>query len=336
MKQEKEARAREREEDMKMIKETISKLVNAEVLAVIEPMSKRQQKVEDDQKLLDHKFTELSEMVADLKKKLIVDDPLLCSMDQRVTGKDEIFAKTISKRDCNAIVDPKPSELKEIVSVARRTIGLQCIYPEDVQRQTRLYGAKDETEARLLAAKEFLKCEMKVSGEMFDEMKVEEIFPPAKEHWNKLYIQFASESSVHTLYNYTRHLRSNQRLVPYIPKQFYPRYKAMETLAYTLRHSEMKYKTRVKMGISDLVLYKRKPNESYWVAVPPPPDIPQVFLTEDTTHHLSSPAPGRPNRTSTGRDSTSSNQTTKSSSPVLLNLRPNSAFALTSKSVSQK
>ena len=325
MKQEKAARAKEREEDMKMIKETISKLVNDELLAIVEPMSKRQKKVEDDQKLLQDKFKELLDTVTDLRKKLSVDDPPLGSKDQR--GK--------ANGNCTVILDAKPSELKEIVSVARRTIGLQCIYPEDVQRQTRLYGAKDETEARILAVKEFLKCEMKVSGEVFDEMHVEQIFPPANENWNKLYIKFASESSVHTLYKYTRHLRSNQRLVPYIPKQFYPRYKAMESLAYTLRHGEIKYRTRVKMGISDLVLYKRKPNESSWIAVPPPPDIPQVILTEHTIDQPLSPAPGRSDRRFS-RDSTSTHQSTKPSSPVQLNLRPNSAFALSSKSVSQK
>jgi hypothetical protein len=47
----------------------------------------------------------------------------------------------------------------------------------------------------------------------------------------------------------------------------YHRYKDLESLAYNLRHSESKYKTRVKMGTSDLVLYKRKPSENYWTVV---------------------------------------------------------------------
>ena len=275
------------------------------------------------------------EEVADLRKKLSAEYPPLVSVDERVKNKDQTFAESIKNRECNTVLDGKPQELMEIVSAARRTIGLQCIYPADLHRQTRLYGARDEAEARILAVKEFLKCEMKVSGEVFDEMKVEKIFPPARENWNTLYIRFASESSVHTLYNYTRHLRSNQRLVPYIQKQFYPRYKAMENLAYTLRHSEMKYKTRVKMGISDLVLYKRMPNESSWIAVKPPPDIPQVILMEDYTDQPESPAPGRPDRISS-RDNTSSDQSINSSTPVQLNLRPNSAFSLHRKSVSQK
>ena len=97
--------------------------------------------------------------------------------------------------------------------------------------------------------------------------------------------KFASESSVHKLYSYTRNMKTNLRLVPYIPKQFYHRYKDLESLAYNLRHSGIKYKTRVKMGTSDLILYKRKPSEIYWtVALPSAPAI----LSNDSTspNHL--------------------------------------------------
>ena len=142
----------------------------------------------------------------------------------------------------------------DLVSKARRTIGLQSIYPEDVKRQVRLYGARDEKEARWLAAKEFLKCEMAVCEELFDSMEIEKIFPPAKEEWDMLYLRFTSESSVQPLYKHSTHLKNKQRLVPYMPKQFYPRYKELESLAYILRHSENNFKTRIRMGISDLVL----------------------------------------------------------------------------------
>ena len=115
---------------------------------------------------------------------------------------------------------------------------------------------------------------MKVSEEVFDEMEMEKVFAPAREDWNTLYIKFASESSVHKLYSYTRNMKTTLRLVPYIPKQFYHRYKDLESLAYNLRHSGIKYKTRVKMGTSDLILYKRKPSEMYWsVVVPSAPAI---------------------------------------------------------------
>ena len=173
--------------------------------------------------------------------------------------------------------------------------------------------SENEAEAFLVAVKEFVVGEMKVGEEAFDEMEMEKVFAPAREAWNTLYIKFASESSVHKLYSYTRNMKTNLRLVPYIPKQFYHRYKDLESMAYNLRHSESKYKTRVKMGTSDLVLYKRKPSENYWTVVPSSPDIHPAILS---------------------KYSTSPDQQIKSTSNVQLNLRPNSGF--TSKQSNQE
>ena len=89
-----------------------------------------------------------------------------------------------------------------------------------------------------------------MNGEVFDELTVEKIFPLAKETWNALYVTFAYESSIHTVYKYSRYLQKSQRIIPYIPKQFYQEYKRIESLAYNLRHNENKYKTRVRMGVS--------------------------------------------------------------------------------------
>ena len=281
-----EERTEQRQQDMHMIKEMITKGVHAEVLAAIEPITERQQKVEEDHIFLKQKFNEILEVVTGLKK----------SSDHHPTPNSQLVS-VVLQGDLAAVQDYNVSKMSEIVSAARRTIGFQSIYPEDVDRQVILYGAKDETEARLLAVKEFLKCEMTVSGAVFDKMEVEKIFPPAKEDWDMLYVKFASESSVHTIYKYSRHLKHKQRLVPYIPKHFFPRYKGLESLAYNLRHSESKFKTRVKMGISDLVLYKRKPNEYSWTAIPTPTSIPQVVLTEASIYYQpSSPPPGRPYR----------------------------------------
>ena len=41
----------------------------------------------------------------------------------------------------------------------------------------------------------------------------------------------------------------------------------MKDLAYTLRHSDIRYKTRVLIGETDLILYKRKPEDKKWVPV---------------------------------------------------------------------
>ena len=139
-----------------------------------------------------------------------------------------------------------------------------------------------EKQIRLGAAgKDLVVGEMKISEEVLDEMEMEKVFATARDDWNTLYVKFASESSVHKLYSYTRNMKSTLRLVPYIPKQFYPKYKELESLAYNLRHSGVKYKTRVKMGTSDLILYKRKPSEHYWTIVLP--SAPAILSNDSTS-----------------------------------------------------
>ena len=125
---------------------------------------------------------------------------------------------------------------------------------------------------------EFLKLEMNIREDEFNTLEIKKIFPPAKEGWDKLYVEFRNQISVNTIYRYAKYLRKDQRLVPYIPHQFYDRYRAMERIAYELRHSEPKYKTRVKMGSSDLILYKKKPGESTWTVLTSPTGLPAVRL----------------------------------------------------------
>ena len=160
-------------------------------------------------------------------------------------------------------------------------------------------------EAMFQAVKEFTKHEMKVPSEVFDAMKIEKIFPPAKESWNTLYIQFAAESSVKTLYRYTRDMQNSQRLVPYIPKVLYPTYKELKELAFTLRHSDIRYKTRMLIGETDLILYKRKPEDKKWVP---------VTLEKSCRNPLISSTSTMPASISISPD------------PAHLNLRPQSAF----------
>ena len=58
-------------------------------------------------------------------------------------------------------------------------------------------------QAMFQAVKNFIKLERKVPSEVSDAMRIKKIFSPAMESWSTLYIQFAEESSVKTLYRYT-------------------------------------------------------------------------------------------------------------------------------------
>ena len=116
-----------------------------------------------------------------------------------------------------------------------------------------------------------------------------------------------------TLYSYTRCMKSSQRLVPYIPQKFYPRYRELQSMAYSLRHSHMRYKTRVMMGETNLVLYKKLSQERSWVPV----------LTQSQEHSIS-PTSRKP--TPVHNLSHPVTQSQALTDPVQLNLRPHSAY----------
>ena len=62
--------------------------------------------------------------------------------------------------------DYQEVKTQELISLSRRTVGLQKIDRKDIQRmyQEQYGGATSEEEARLLAVKEYLKLELKLRG----------------------------------------------------------------------------------------------------------------------------------------------------------------------------
>ena len=285
-KEDMQERVQQREKDMNMIKEMIQKGVRAEVLAAMEPICRRQEKLEEEQKCLRDKLERMAEEMKNLKV-----------ADQETAIKEVNDLENYTKID----KDDENEEKKKIISSARRTVGLFKIKQADVNKHVQL-GSEDENEAMLQAVKAFMVEEMKVNEEEASELHIEKVFPPARADWSILYVRFVSESSVHKLYSHTRNMKATLRLVPYIPKQFYTKYRELESQAYQLRHCEVKYKTRIKMGTSDLILYKRESSSNSWSIV---------------THT---------------QNSTSHNQS-EISEPQL-NLRPNSGFNCNSTSSS--
>ena len=303
MKHDKIERKKEREADMEFFREYILKGVQEQVEVAIKPMQEKQSNLEEEQVIMQEQISKLLQEVKELKEKSRCEEvfPQICSKDSpSLASSVSIAAPGVSVNSGQAVlggVDGKVSESELIVDAAKRTLGFQCVNTTDVERQFRVNGAGSHAEARWLAIREFSECELKVSRDVFENLEIEEIFPPAKNSWDTLYVQFACESSVQTLYKYARNLQKNQRLVPYIPKELYPRFRELQSIAYTLRHSDLKYKTNIKIVDSNLILFKRKPSEYSWTAVM----IPQV------QHQPSSP-PSEANL-------------------VQLNLRPQSAFS---------
>ena len=110
--------------------------------------------------------------------------------------------------------------------------------------------------------KSYLKCEMKMLPSDNDKLNITRIFPPAKQDWNVLYVEFGSQFEVDTIFRHTRNMvKKDHRVINWIPKQMYDRFRAVESLAYTIRKEEG-LKTRVKIGRTDFTLLTRDPSSS--------------------------------------------------------------------------
>ena len=143
-----------------------------------------------------------------------------------------------------------------------------------LKMQMENYGAKDLEEAKMMEIKSYLKCEMKMLPSDIEKLNITRIFPPAKQDWNVLYVEFGSEFEVDTIFRHTRNMvKRDHRVINWIPKQMYERFRGIESLAYTIRKDEG-LKTRVKIGRTDFTLLTRDPTSSFWVSRHLPSNLP--------------------------------------------------------------
>ena len=179
-------------------------------------------------------------------------------------------------------------------AAARKIVGFSPIEPRMIDIQIKSYGARDLEEAKIMEIKSYLKCEMKILSSIIDQLNIVRIFPPAKENWNVLYVEFSSDKEVDIVFNHTRAITKNDhKVIRYTPKQMFDRFKAVQNLAYNIRKEEG-LKTRVKIGLTDFLLSTRSPNSPVWHTRSLPTDLPAIDLSQ-SFHPPASPPPGRPN-----------------------------------------
>ena len=307
MKSEKEARELEREQDKKELKDIISKGVKQEVHAVMEPVKEKQDLLEKEQEVLKQQFSEVVQEMKEIKTQLNSSSsvqfpglPQPQAVQQQGTRGE---TRSVSQEVAEGVGDDQQGRLRQIISVARRTIGLSRIDSADLirMRQAQYGGAKTEAEEKLLAVKEFLRYELKLSSESIDTMEIENIFAPAKRDPQWLYVTFKFGSSLSRIFEKTRCMRKAARILNYIPPEFEERYIDIRDIEYSIRQEE-NCQTRIKMGIMDLELSKKTRGSGRWQRVSLPPGLAKVDLSrtgvregpqEDVSWTLS-PAPGRP------------------------------------------
>ena len=168
--------------------------------------------------------------------------------------------------------------------------------------------------AKKNAVNDFLKYEMKMKEEDINQLEVEMIYPPAKEEWNVLYVEFKYEEMVNFIMSFAQFLQKGEKenrpsIEKYIPMELFKRYSAIEKLAFEIRQkSNFKTATNVSFGEKDFIL-KSRPKEIHpggrrvpWSQLEPitlPEDIPKFEMNLVRRGLPQSPrspgqAPGRP------------------------------------------
>ena len=194
----------------------------------------------------------------------------------------------------------KEAILRDIIFRSRRTVGLYRIGEDDLERmkQEPYGGAKTEEQGHLLAVHEYLKCELKIDSDSLQKMVIERIFAPVNKDRECLYVTFKHLSSVSRIYERTKIMRPESRILNYIPKQFNSRLRTVTEVEFIAREGG-KYQTRVKMGLSDLELSRKLKGTKKWERVKLPDNLPEVELDRSPSKVVSmSPPPGRPGHTS--------------------------------------
>ena len=205
------------------------------------------------------------------------------------------------------IVVHEKAKKEAVIKKSRRTLGFGPIKEEDVARQHKecsLFGeAANETQAKEMAVMELMLLDMKISKEEQKDMEIVRVFAPKRENAQMLYCEFKNMSSVYKVYSHSRHMTRGTTISPYIPKEHYSRYRAMEEICYNWRKEEGA-RTKVKMGEMGLELWKKEPGHLEYIKVPLDSlgELPEVAMydkeeTREDRQLTSSPPAGRPGYT---------------------------------------
>ena len=317
MQKEKADRALEREQDKKELQEMISMGVKKEVEISIQPIKEKQAGIESEQETIKKQFSEVLEEVKEIKTQLQ-------SFSLNSGSFPSLPKPKALLKEFDAVQEKAPQvqgghgeeghgedlqeKIRNVISTARRTVGLHRIDSGDLvrMRQEQYGGAKTEAEEKLLAVHEFLKCELKLCSESIDTMEIENIFPPARNDPDCLYVTFKHGSSVARIFERTRCMRKAARILNFIPPEFQERYHDIRDIEYNLRQEE-NCQTRVKVGLKDLELSTKVRGTGSWMRVPLPPGLAAVDLSRtgaETRSFLAtteSPASGRPGQDRPGK-----------------------------------
>ena len=287
--------------------------IREEIKEVMKPLQEKTAAVEQKTEDLANVVSTLTEELADLKKQMANKNtwadiagaggmarPTLTGANTAALGRSTF------QKEKEGIMDDDAKK-EDILDKARRTLGFGPIRVEDIARQHKecsIFGeAANETEAKMKAVMELMLLDMKVSKEELNEMDIERVFALRRENAQMLYCEFKKMSSVHKVYSHARHMRRGTTISPYIPKEHYSRYRAMEEICYKWR-KEDGARTKVKMGERGLEIWKKESGDPDYSKVPISSlgELPEVDILKNEERRedrelARSPPAGRPGYT---------------------------------------
>ena len=240
--------------------------VKMEVLAALQPLEERIDRKEKASKEIDKQFSIMMKEVEDLmltvSKYPTLSVQAMAAVGERfgmegMESREDLTLRERAMDKKERVMQNNLRNTRDMCAADRKVVGFSPIEPRMLKLQMECYGAKDVGEAMLMEIKSYLKSEMKVPPSEIEKLDIIRIFPPARDDWNVLYVEFGSDHEVDNIFSYTRRIVNNEnKLTHWIPKQMYARFRAVEGLAYSIRQEE-KLKTRVKIGIKDFLLSTR-------------------------------------------------------------------------------
>ena len=278
-------RAIERKEDMEQIVTLIKKNIQREVDAAVKPFEERLELQENVNKEL---FSQVKSLKQELNliREAVKDQEeypalqhqhghLVHQVAEDIGTRHEVWNREGGRR----VMDNSESEVLDLCSSARRVVGLSPIDHRMLEIQMESYGAKDIEEAKMMEVKLYLKCELKMLPSEIEKLNIIRIFPSSRENWNTLYVEFESNEEVNTIFSNTKNMvKRDHRVLTWVPRQMYSRFRAVESLAYSIRQEEG-LKTRVKIGRTDFILRTKVPNTTVWTTRQLPFNLPKIEVS---------------------------------------------------------
>ena len=302
-----EIREKERKEDREEVMKVIDKCIEEKITDVVGPLEEKTDSLVLVQGQVQAQVDMLAKELSDLKGKK--DKPEAANHGGQQQGGRQV--KVLHEAQVTPVVgEGQGADLEQVVSEARRTVGLYRIDQADLarMRQEQYGGAKSPEEEKILAVKEYLKGELKIDSRSIERMVIEKTFYLNSERPECLFVTFQHRSSVSRIYEKTYIMRKESRVTTYIPRQFRDRARAISEIEFELRGAE-KCKTKIRMGLKDLQLFKKAGRGARWEHVELlGAELPPVDLDIGSPSRLlaTSPAPGRPQQSRTekrGRES---------------------------------